>query len=127
MQKPNATAFFATGVATDGQEAIGEPYEDAAGRSRARLLGQPMLVFAAKSERLLRAYRVGGRMRPDAPSMSRRCSRPATMLRPTTPSSWSRPTHRTSSASRCVARNGRARSCQRGFAAPSGVAVWYDF
>ncbi len=35
---------------------MGEPYEDAAGRQHARLLGQPMLVFAATPEVMRRAY-----------------------------------------------------------------------
>lgn len=58
-QKLNVTAFLATGVAYAAPEAMGEPYEDAAGRPHARLLGQPVLVFAAGPEVLLRAYRAG--------------------------------------------------------------------
>ncbi|WP_428486314.1 DUF2000 family protein [Rhodopila sp.] len=58
-QKLNVTAFLATGIAAAAPEALGEPYQDAAGRSHARLLGQPMLVFAARPEGLLRAWRVG--------------------------------------------------------------------
>ena len=58
-QKLNVTAFLATGIAGAAPEALGEPYEDAAGRRHARLLGQPMLIFAAKAEVLLRAYRGG--------------------------------------------------------------------
>lgn len=58
-QKLNVTAFLATGVAHAAPEAMGEPYEDAAGRHHARLLGQPVLVFAAGPEGLLRAYRAG--------------------------------------------------------------------
>ena len=50
-------AFLAAGIAAAAPEAMGEPYEDAAGRQYARLLGQPMLVFAARPEALLRAYR----------------------------------------------------------------------
>jgi hypothetical protein len=57
-QKLNVTAFLATGIAAEAPEAIGEPYHDAAGRRYARLLGQPMLVFAAQQTGLLRAYRV---------------------------------------------------------------------
>jgi hypothetical protein len=57
-QKLNVTAFLATGIAGAVPEAMGEPYEDAAGRLYARLLGQPMLVFAGESEGLLRAWRV---------------------------------------------------------------------
>jgi hypothetical protein len=43
-QKLNVTAFLATGIAGAAPEAMGEPYEDAAGRLHARLLGQPVLV-----------------------------------------------------------------------------------
>jgi hypothetical protein len=38
-QKLNVTAFLATGIAGAASEAMGEPYEDAAGRLHARLLG----------------------------------------------------------------------------------------
>ncbi|WP_458095645.1 DUF2000 family protein [Roseomonas sp. WA12] len=58
-QKLNVTAFLATGIAGAAPEAMGEPYEDAAGRLHARLLGQPMLVFAAGPETLQRAWRMG--------------------------------------------------------------------
>ncbi|MFT8243038.1 DUF2000 family protein [Roseomonas sp. BN140053] len=58
-QKLNVTAFLATGIAGAAPEAMGEPYEDAAGRLHARLLGQPMLVFAATPEALQRAWRIG--------------------------------------------------------------------
>src|SRR3954447_13371314 len=54
-QKLNVVAFLATGIAGAAPEALGEPYEDAAGRQYARLLGQPMLVFAASGPELLKA------------------------------------------------------------------------
>jgi hypothetical protein len=57
-QKLNVTAFLATGIAGAAPEAMGEPYEDAAGRLHARLLGQPILVFAAGPDGLARAWRV---------------------------------------------------------------------
>jgi hypothetical protein len=56
-QKLNVTAFLATGIAAAVPEAIGEPYEDAAGRRYAPLLGQPMLVFASDPDVLQRAFR----------------------------------------------------------------------
>ncbi|WP_043837799.1 DUF2000 family protein [Muricoccus aerilatus] len=56
-QKLNVTAFLATGIAAAAPEAMGEPYEDAGGRLHARLLGQPMLIFAAGPEVLQRAFR----------------------------------------------------------------------
>ncbi|MDQ0326507.1 hypothetical protein J2R99_002376 [Rhodopseudomonas julia] len=59
-QKLNVTAFLATGVATMAPEAMGEPYEDAAGRRFASLLGQPMLIFAAGESELKRAHRISG-------------------------------------------------------------------
>src|ERR1700722_16951051 len=58
-QKLNVTAFLATGIAAAAPQAMGEPYEDAAGRAHAPLLGQPMLVFAATADNLQRAFRVG--------------------------------------------------------------------
>jgi hypothetical protein len=58
-QKLNVAAFLATGIAGAAPDAMGEPYEDALGRQHARLLGQPMLIFAANAEVLLRAYRQG--------------------------------------------------------------------
>lgn len=57
-QKLNVTAFLATGIAGAAPEALGEPYEDAAGRLHARLLGQPILVFAAEPDGLAQAWRV---------------------------------------------------------------------
>ena len=56
-QKLNVTAFLPTGIAGAAPEAVGEPYEDAAGHQHARLLGQSMLVFAAGLGVLWRAYR----------------------------------------------------------------------
>lgn len=46
-QKLNVAAFLATGVAAVVPEALGEPYVDRSGRVYGRMLGQPMLVFAA--------------------------------------------------------------------------------
>jgi hypothetical protein len=56
-QKLNVTAFLSTGIAAAAPEAIGEPYEDSAGRHHARLLIQPIMVFAAAPEVLARAWR----------------------------------------------------------------------
>ncbi|WNC90998.1 DUF2000 domain-containing protein [Paraburkholderia sp. FT54] len=58
-QKLNVTAFLATGIAGAAPEAMGEPYEDAAGRRHAPLLGQPMMVYQADNAGLLRAFRQG--------------------------------------------------------------------
>lgn len=55
-QKLNVAAFLATGIAAAAPDAMGEPYEDASGREHARLLGQPIMVLAANTEVLRRAY-----------------------------------------------------------------------
>ncbi|SKA34516.1 DUF2000 family protein [Consotaella salsifontis] len=59
-QKLNVAAFLATGIAAAAPEAMGDPYEDVAGRGFARLLGQPMLIFAAGESELKRAHRISG-------------------------------------------------------------------
>jgi hypothetical protein len=56
-QKLNVTAFLATGIAAECADAIGEPYVDAAGNRHARLIRQPILIFAASLETLRRAFR----------------------------------------------------------------------
>lgn len=56
-QKLNVVAFLATGVAASLPQALGEPYEDASGRQYGRMLGQPMLVFAADLAGLQAAHR----------------------------------------------------------------------
>ena len=56
-QKLNVAAFLATGVAAAIPDALGEPYEDAAGRQYGRMLGQPMLVFATDLPGLQAAHR----------------------------------------------------------------------
>jgi hypothetical protein len=55
-QKLNVTAFLASGIAGAVPEAMGAPYEDAAGRVHASLLGQPMMIFAAAPDILQRAW-----------------------------------------------------------------------
>jgi len=55
-QKLNVTAFLASGITGALPQAMGEPYEDAAGRIHARLLGHPMLIFAAGPDVLKRAW-----------------------------------------------------------------------
>lgn len=54
-QKLNVTAFLASGIAGVAPEAMGLPYEDAIGRHYAPLLGQPVMIFSAQSDILLRA------------------------------------------------------------------------
>ncbi|NDW07725.1 DUF2000 domain-containing protein [Jiella pacifica] len=55
-QKLNVTAFLATGIAGATPEAMGDPYEDAAGRYHAALLGQPVMILSATGEVLQRAF-----------------------------------------------------------------------
>ena len=50
-QALNVTAFLASGV-TGTADLLGEPYEDADGTRYARLLRQPVLVFAADADLL---------------------------------------------------------------------------
>lgn len=57
-QKLNVTAFLASGIAGAAPVAMGEPYEDAAGHQYAAMLGEPVLVFAAQPQVLLRAWRI---------------------------------------------------------------------
>lgn len=56
-QKLNVTAFLATGIAGAAPAAMGEPYRDAAGQAYLPLLGQPIMIFAARVETLRRARR----------------------------------------------------------------------
>ena len=57
-QKLNIAAFLATGIAGAAPEAMGEPYEDAAGRRYVPLLGQPIMIYAASGADLLKARRI---------------------------------------------------------------------
>jgi hypothetical protein len=52
-QKLNVAAFLATGIAAAAPDALGEAYVDGAGRRYGRMLGQPMLIFAADRAQLL--------------------------------------------------------------------------
>lgn len=56
-QKLNVAAFLASGIAAAAPDALGEPYRDAAGRVYGRMLGQPMLIFAAERAGLQAAHR----------------------------------------------------------------------
>ena len=81
-QKLNVVAFLATGVAAEAPEALGEPYEDAAGRRYGRMLGQPMLVFSADLNGLQAAHRQALSREPRSCPTCTRCFRPGT-TRPT--------------------------------------------
>lgn len=53
-QKMNVAAFLAGGVAASYPQSIGEPYEDASGNTYLRLIGQPILIYAADRVALAR-------------------------------------------------------------------------
>ncbi|MGE2730804.1 DUF2000 family protein [Mycolicibacterium vaccae] len=53
-QKLNVAAFLASGVAAASPELIGRPYRDADGTCFTPMFGQPVMVFAADSQRLAR-------------------------------------------------------------------------
>jgi hypothetical protein len=53
-QKLNVASFLATGIAAAAPESIGDEYEDASGNKYLRLAGQPILVYEASAEHLLR-------------------------------------------------------------------------
>jgi hypothetical protein len=57
-QELNVAAFLATGIAGSAPEAMGEPYEDAAGRRYVPLLGQPIMIYAATRTDLIKARRI---------------------------------------------------------------------
>jgi hypothetical protein len=54
-QQINVAAFLAGGIAASYPECIGEPYADASGTVYSRLIGQPILVYAAQGAELARA------------------------------------------------------------------------
>ena len=51
-QKLNVTAFLSSGIATAGDEIMGEPYEDGSGNPYLPLFREPVLCFAADAEQL---------------------------------------------------------------------------
>lgn len=53
-QKLNVTAFLATGIAASAPESIGKPYEDASGNAYLPLIGQPVVVYEASADLLIR-------------------------------------------------------------------------
>ena len=56
-QKLNVVAFLATGIAAAAPEALGEPYEDAAGVTYGRMLIQPMMIYGAGVDALRQVHR----------------------------------------------------------------------
>jgi hypothetical protein len=57
-QELNVAAFLATGISGAAPEAMGAPYEDAAGRRYVPLLGQPIMIYVASRADLLKARRI---------------------------------------------------------------------
>ncbi|HWZ65392.1 MAG TPA: DUF2000 family protein [Patescibacteria group bacterium] len=53
-QKLNVTAFLATGIAASAPESIGEVYEDASGNTYLPLISQPVVVYDASLDHLMR-------------------------------------------------------------------------
>lgn len=53
-QKLNVTAFLSTGIAASAPEMIGENYEDASGQTYLPLSVQPIFIYAASQDHLLR-------------------------------------------------------------------------
>jgi len=54
-QKLNVTAFLASAVAGGQSEVIGEPYEDGSGNNYLSMFRQPVLVYTAGANALVRA------------------------------------------------------------------------
>jgi hypothetical protein len=55
-QKTNATAFLVSGFAADDPSLVGEPYADGSGNQYLPMFRQPVLVYAADSPGVRRAY-----------------------------------------------------------------------
>ena len=55
-QKTNVTAFLVSGIAGTVPGVVGEPYRDASGHEYLPMFVQPVLVYAADSDALRRAY-----------------------------------------------------------------------
>ena len=56
-QKANVTAFLASGIAATVPEIVGEPYVDASRQEYLPMFRQPVMVYAADTEGIRRAYR----------------------------------------------------------------------
>jgi hypothetical protein len=55
-QKINVAAFLVSGIAGTAPETVGEPYVDGSGQHYLPMFRQPVLVFAADSPGIRRAY-----------------------------------------------------------------------
>ena len=77
-QALNVAAFLATGIAGAAPEALGAPYEDAAGRRYVPLLGQPIMIYAAAQgdDANRAAFRAEPAESPDLAGLALRGPRP---------------------------------------------------
>lgn len=55
-QKLNVTAFTVSGIAGTVPDVMGEKYEDASGNRYLPMFKQPVMVFEASAEQILKAY-----------------------------------------------------------------------
>jgi hypothetical protein len=55
-QKANVTAFLVSGIAGTAPDTVGEPYVDGSGNHYLPMFRQPVMVYAADSAGLRRAY-----------------------------------------------------------------------
>jgi hypothetical protein len=55
-QKANVTAFLVSGIAGASPDTVGEPYVDGSGNRYLPMFRQPVMVYAADSAGLRRAY-----------------------------------------------------------------------
>jgi len=55
-QKANVTAFLVSGIAGTAPDLVGAPYRDASGNTYLPMFRQPVLVYAADTAGLRRAY-----------------------------------------------------------------------
>src|SRR5262245_57509243 len=55
-QKANVTAFLVSGIAGSNPSLVGEPYVDGSGNRYLPMLRQPILIYAADSPGIRRAY-----------------------------------------------------------------------
>jgi hypothetical protein len=55
-QKANVTAFLVSGIAATDPALVGEPYTDASGNRYLPMCRQPIMIYAADTQGLRRAY-----------------------------------------------------------------------
>ncbi|GAA3838776.1 DUF2000 domain-containing protein [Sphaerisporangium flaviroseum] len=55
-QKLNVTAFLASAIAGEAEEVIGQPYADKSGNTYLAMFRQPVLIYSADAEGLIRTH-----------------------------------------------------------------------